>query len=55
VDGFGVARHAMPYSSAGAISQDMFEHWLTVFRDHGQPERKLPEFSRVDEELEEDE
>jgi hypothetical protein len=26
-----------------------------VFRDHGQPERKLPEFSRVDEELEEDE
>ena len=46
VDGFGVARMCQTFTSAAAISQEQLEHWLTVFRDHGQPERKLPEFSR---------
>ncbi len=55
VDGFGIARMCQPFTSAAAISQDMVEHWLTVFRDHGQPERKLPEFSRnQDEDADED-
>ncbi|QDV06956.1 hypothetical protein Poly30_24740 [Planctomycetes bacterium Poly30] len=46
VDGFGVARMCQTFTSAAAISQHQLEHWLTVFRDHGRPERKLPEFSR---------
>ncbi len=54
VDGASVVRMSQPFTSAAAISQDMLEHWLTVFRDYGQPERKLPEFSRPAPEPEDD-
>ncbi|MEM8712407.1 MAG: hypothetical protein AAGG01_15755, partial [Planctomycetota bacterium] len=47
VDGFSVARLCQPFTSAGAISQEVFDHWLTVFRDHGRPaERVLPDVIR---------
>ncbi len=55
VDAANVVRMSQPFTSAGAISQEKLEHWLTVFRDYGQPERKLPPFSRPPAEEAEDE
>ena len=46
VDGSSVVRMAQPFTSARGISQQQLEHWMTVFRDFGHPERKLPDFSR---------
>lgn len=46
VDGSNVIRMSNTFTTARAISQDTLEHWLTVFRDYGQPERQLPEYAR---------
>lgn len=50
VDPYGIARAVRPWVNAQAVREGPLAHWLSVFRDHGQPvERELPEVVREDE------
>ena len=54
IDPHGIARAVQPYVSAAAMQEGSLGHWLTVFRDHGQPSiRELPDVVR-EEDLDED-
>ena len=55
VDAAGVARVVAPLFSVEGGFDPRLDHWLTVFRDHGRPERDLPEVQRFSEEDEEGE
>jgi len=50
VDAAGIVRVAHPFRLAGGGFGARLGHWLTVFRDHGQPERDLPPVRRASEE-----
>ncbi len=50
VDAAGVARVVSPLFSVGGGFDPRLDHWLTVFRDHGRPERDLPPVQRFSEE-----
>ncbi len=50
IDPHGIARAVQPYVSATAMQDGPLGHWLTVFRDHGQPSiRELPDVVREEE------
>jgi hypothetical protein len=53
VDAAGVARVVAPLFSVEGGFDGRLDHWLTVFRDHGRPERDLPAVKRLSEEDEE--
>ncbi len=55
VDSSNVIRVAVPFLMQHSGFDDRLTHWLTVFRDHGRPERLLPEVPRLEEEEEEEE
>jgi hypothetical protein len=46
VDAAGVVRVCQPYVSLGSGFEGRLGHWLTVFREHGQPARELPAVER---------
>ena len=52
IDPYGIARVATLYLGRGSGFDDKLKHWLRVFREHGRPERALPEYGR--EELEDE-
>ena len=54
LDASDIIREAQPWIGAVALDNPIIDHWLTVFRDHGQPDRPLPEVVR-DPEDDEDE
>ena len=53
LDDSDIIREAQPWIGAVALDNPIIDHWLTVFRDHGQPDRALPDVER--ELLDEDE
>ena len=56
LDDSDIIREAQPWIGAVALENPVIDHWLTVFRDHGQPNRVLPDVVRdLDEEESEDE
>jgi hypothetical protein len=55
VDAAGVARVVAPLFSVEGGFDGRLDHWLTVFRDHGRPVRKLPQVVRFSEEEGEEE
>ncbi|MEM1449271.1 MAG: hypothetical protein AAGI22_09150 [Planctomycetota bacterium] len=42
LDPSDVVRDAVPWIGSSALENSSIDHWLTVFRDHGRPERPLP-------------
>ena len=47
VDSLNVIRCVLPYVILhDAEFNRQLDHWMTVFRDHGRPERDLPRYSR---------
>lgn len=49
LDNLNIARVVMEYGGLdeeGSVGR--LRHWLTVFRDHGRPQRVLPEYERAD-------
>ncbi|MDG1491637.1 MAG: hypothetical protein P8R43_07075, partial [Planctomycetota bacterium] len=46
LDASDIIREAQPWIGAVALDNPIIDHWLTVFRDHGAPERPLPELTR---------
>ncbi|MEW6071156.1 MAG: VOC family protein [Planctomycetota bacterium] len=53
VDSSDIVRVASPFLVQFGGFDDLLRHWLTVFRDHGRPERELPAVPRLGEEGEE--
>ncbi|MCP3916497.1 MAG: hypothetical protein GY711_13145 [bacterium] len=54
VDSAGVIRIATPFFAQERGFDDRMQHWLTVFKDHGRPERELPRPERDADEGEDD-
>ena len=54
VDAAGVIRVCQPYVAVGASFEGNLGHWLTVFREHGEPTRNMPQVLRKSELEEED-
>ena len=54
VDAAGVVRVCQPYVAVGQGFEGRLGHWLTVFREHGQPPRELPEVRRASEQDEDE-
>ena len=46
LDASDIVREAQPWIGAVALDNPKIDHWLTVFRDHGRPDRPLPEVVR---------
>ena len=46
LDASDIIREAQPWIGAVALDNPIIDHWLTVFRDHGQPDRPLPDVVR---------
>jgi hypothetical protein len=46
LDASDVVRDAVPWIGSTALEDSSIDHWLMVFRDHGQPDRPLPEAKR---------
>jgi len=47
VDSLNIIRCLLPYVILhDAEFNDQLDHWMTVFRDHGRPERDLPTYTR---------
>lgn len=55
LDASDIIREAQPWIGAVVLDNPIIDHWLTVFRDHGQPERPLPEVVRHPEDEEDEE
>ena len=54
LDASDTIREAQPWIGAVALENPIIDHWLTVFRDHGQPDRPLPEVVRDPEDEDEE-
>ncbi len=54
LDASDIVREAQPWIGAVALDNPIIDHWLTVFRDHGRPDRPLPEVVREPEEDEDE-
>lgn len=50
LDAADVVRNAVPWIGSTTLEDKSIEHWLSVFRDHGHPERPMPSAERAPEE-----
>lgn len=48
VDHANVVRFLQPFYGSEGSLEERLTHWLTVYRDHGRPERELPQVERPD-------